>query len=691
MIDQSGMMQAGVTDAAPPAPAPVAGFPALHPATWSTVILSAGYLVLYLLLDRISSLEPLHGIDITPWNPQFGLALALLLAGGLTYVPLVVAGAFVSSQLLPTIAIPLIPAFVGALVVGAGYAAAAVTLRRILEFDPRLHRSRDVVALIAVSIVSGGIVAIGFVATYASAGLFLWSDFVEGCLQLWIGNAIGAIVLASLALVTIDRWPRLRNLRDTRLRLAALETAVQWMSIAGALALMFGFSDHRTELFYTLFLPLVWIAARRGLAGAAWAVLTIQVGLIAVLEFADGSAATIRIFQLLMFAVATTGLMLGAFVSERHRVARALAESRRHLAMIFNTAQDGVLMVDARGRIESVNPSGERMFGRSGRVLVGRDIRDLIDRPPLPLDADAADVPAGGSTGPWELNAYRAGGVLFPIELSIGPFAASGQEHYTLVIRDITARRDAETRARVHQSELAHASRLTLAGEMASALAHELNQPLTAIAAYARGCLRVLRQAEPDMLEEGIREVVHQAERAADVITRLREFVRTGALQRTVVDVRELLDGTLALVRAEAAQSGIELEARVAPRITPVLVDRIHIEQVVLNLVRNAMDALLLPTTMTKRIVLDARQTSPQTVEITVTDSGPGVPDDVAARLFHPFVTTKSGGMGLGLAISFSMVEAHGGQLRLVKNTASGVVFAFDLPAAMAEDETHVG
>lgn len=690
MVDQNGMIQRAPAEAGPAVR--LAALPALRLGAWSTWALSAGYIVLYVLLDRVSSMEPLHGIDITPWNPQLGLALALLLVGGLGYTPIVVAGAFVSSQLLPTIPIPLAPALAGALVVGGGYTAAAVVLRRVLKMDPRLHRSRDIVALVAVAIVSAGFVAIGFVATYASAGLFLWSDFVEGCAQLWIGDAIGVIVLAPLVLATIDHLPNgRRGVRGRRAMAAALETAVQWVSIAGALALMFGFTHHRAELFYVLFLPLVWIAARRGLVGAAWAVLTIQVGLIAVLEFADGSMATIRTFQLLMFAVATTGLMLGAFVSERHRVARALAESRSHLAMIFNTAQDGVLMIDAHGRIESVNPSVERMFGRPGRALVGRDIRDLIERPPVPLDPGVAGVPAGGSTGPWELTAHRAGDVPFPIELSIGPFASSGQEHYTLVIRDITARRDAETRARVHQSELAHAARLTLAGEMASALAHELNQPLTAIAAYARGCLRVLRQSTPDVLEEGIREVVQQAERAADVITRLREFVRTGSLQRTPVDVRDLLDGTLALVRAEAAQSGIEIETRVPDRTTPVLIDRIHIEQVILNLVRNAMDALALPSTTTRRIILDARQASAQAVEITVADSGPGIPADVAARLFHPFVTTKPGGMGLGLSISFSMIEAHGGQLRLAKNTASGAVFAFDLPALAAQESAHVG
>lgn len=661
----------------------------LQPRSWSALGLSIAYVALYLLLDRVSYIEGLRGLDVTPWQPEPGLSLALLLFGGLDYVPIVLLATFLSNQLLPAVPVPFAVALTAAIVTTAGYTAAAAALRYVLKFDPRLPRSQDVVYLIAVVTVAAGLITAGYVAIYTTGGLFPSNLFDQVFVQLWIGNAIGAIVITPLVLVLIDSPPSLRSLLGDRPVLSAIEVAVQWASICGALALLLGFRQYKTELFYLLFLPLVWIAARRGLPGATWAVLTIQTGLIVVLQIAGGSAGVIRTFQLLMFAVATTGLMLGAFVSERHRVARALADSRSHLATILNTARDGVLMLDGTGRIESVNPSVEQLFGRPAQTLIGRDIRDLIDSPPPFVDATPEKRPAADGAGQWELNARHAGGHSFPIELTVGPFGSPGNEHYTLVIRDITARRDAETRERVHQSALAHASRLTLAGEMASALAHELNQPLTAIAAYARGCLRLMRNSDSEVLKEGIGEVVQQAERAADVIARLRDFVRTGALQRTVVDVGELAGCALALVRRDAEQNRIALRADVPPGLPPVLIDRIHIEQVILNLVRNAMDATLLSASTRRTVTLRARATHGQAVEITIADSGPGVPDDVAGRLFHPFVTTKPGGMGLGLSISHSVVEAHGGQLRLVSNSRAGAVFGFDLPVAADGEPEH--
>ena len=650
------------------------------PPSWRVAAaVSAAYIPLYLLLDRISDIEALRGIDITPWNPQRGLSLALLLLGGPGYTPVAIAAALLSSQILPPVPVPLLPAVVTSLLLGGGYAAAATILRRAVKVDPRLQRSRDVVALIAVTTAAAGLVAVGFVATYAAAGLFPWGFFVDASLQLWTGDAIGAIVLTPLLLLMIEQPPRIHRPLAAHIGLGAIEVAAQWLCIAGALGLVFGFSQHGAELFYLLFLPLVWIAARRGLTGAAWAVLSIQIGLIAGLEMSGGSVVTVRTFQLLMFAVATTGLMLGAFVSERHGVARALADSRSHLAMILNTARDGVLMVDSRGRIESANPSVERLFGRPAAALVGRDIRDLIQSPPLQPDMVASAFDA--NAGQWELSARSADGGMFPIELTVGPFGSAGREHYTLVVRDITARRNAETRARAHESELARASRVSLAEEMASALAHELNQPLTAIAAYGRGCLRLVRDSDPESLKEGIQEVVQQAERAADVIARLRDFVRTGSLHCTVEDVRKLADGALALVRAEAAHNDIELRSRVPDDLPPVLIDRVHIEQVVLNLVRNAMDALP-PPPATRVVSVEARRSGANKVEMSVGDSGPGVSDEIRGRLFQPFVTTKPGGMGLGLSISHSVVEAHGGRLRLSRNGETGAVFAFDLPIA---------
>jgi PAS domain S-box-containing protein len=268
--------------------------------------------------------------------------------------------------------------------------------------------------------------------------------------------------------------------------------------------------DHPLGLFYLLFLPLIWIATRHGLPAASWAVLAIQIGLIAGLEIQGHSESTLRAFQLLMFALAVTGLMLGAVVSERRRLALALADSEGRRTAILNTARDAVLMIDARGNIQSINPAVQRLFSRPSHRLIGCDVCELVEDMPDLLDKLKLDARSLASEARcWELDARRADGSTFPIELSVGRFDLLGAEHYTLVIRDITSRRKAEAQYRAHQAELAHTSRVSLAGEMAAGLAHELSQPLTAITAYARGCLRLLAAPVPELalLHEGIAEV----------------------------------------------------------------------------------------------------------------------------------------------------------------------------------------
>jgi PAS domain S-box-containing protein len=236
-----------------------------------------------------------------------------------------------------------------------------------------------------------------------------------------------------------------------------LEVPAQGASIVAALAAVFlqiG-GDHPLGVFYVLFLPLIWIATRRGVVAASWALLAIQAGLIAGLEIQDQSEVSLRALQLLMFALASTGLMLGAAVSERHRLSHALAESESRRAAILNTARDGVLTVDAHGKIQSINPAVERLFELPGNLLIGHDVHEFVDAPDLL--AGLRQTTGSPAAEAWELQARRADGEVFPIELSVGRFdPPSAPEQYTLVIRDITLRRDAEARVRKHQAELAH-------------------------------------------------------------------------------------------------------------------------------------------------------------------------------------------------------------------------------------------
>jgi PAS domain S-box-containing protein len=662
---------------------------------WAVLALSVGFIALYVTLDRLSFIEAQHGINITPWSPSAGLALALLIIKGPRWFPAVFAAELLSGATLPEVAVPSAPIFISALMVTGGYAGTTVILRR-MGFEAGLHRTSDVTRLTLVTIASSGLVACGYVAAYAAAGIVPWIGFWDAVQHYWIGDAIGIIVLTPPLLILARAKDYSPTADHNRRWLRLSEIAAQAASIVSALTLVFSriVTKHPFRLFYVLFLPLIWIAMRRGLAATSWAVLGIQIGLVVGLQLQDQSEATLRDFQLLMFALAATGLLLGAVVSERQRLSSALAESERRRATILNTARDGILSIDAYGQILSTNPAVERLFARPGHRLIGLDIHELIDsapnEPPL-INRIVSSQSARVTT--WELDARRADGQVFPIELSIGRSEPTGAEQYTLVIRDITSRRKTEARARQHQAELAHVSRVSLAGEMAGALAHELSQPLTAIAAFARGCLRHLAgpAPEPETLYEGVSEVAQQAERAGDVLGRLREFMRGGASQRAVVEIGPLIDAAVGLARAEAVQNEIEIAVRVDPGLPAVFADHIQIEQVLLNLLRNAIDAIATADSEERLIVLEAHCKGLHTVQISVADSGPGLIDEVANSLFEPFVTTKPEGMGMGLSISRSIVESHGGTLRMVQSVGSGATFVFDLPTDRREPSRHAG
>jgi two-component system, LuxR family, sensor kinase FixL len=656
------------------------------------VVLSVGYVALYLTLDRLSFVGALHGIGITPWSPSAGLAMALLIIKGLRCAQLVMAAELLSSVTLPIAPLSAVPICLASLVVTAGYTGTAAILQRA-GFQTGIRRSLDVVMLLIVTIISSGLVASGFVAIYAAAGVVPWSGFAEAWFHFWIGNAIGIVVLVPPLLLLYTQIKQWTPSDHVRASFRSVEFAAQGASIVAALAAVFSGidGDHPLGLFYLLFLPLIWIAARHGLPAASWAVLAIQIGLIAGLGIQGHSEPTLRAFQLLMFALAATGLILGAVVSERRRLALALVDSEGRRTAILNTARDGILTIDARGSIQSINPAVERLFLRPGQRLIGHNVSELVEDVPDLLHRLklAAHSPAS-ETGCWELDARRPNGGTFPVDISAGRFELLGAEHYTIVIRDITSRRRAEARYREHEAELAHVSRVSLAGEMTAGLAHELSQPLTAITAYARGCLRLLAGSvpEPALLHEGIGEVVHQAERAGDVLDRLREFVRGGAYQRALTEVKPLVDAAVSLTRMEAMQQEVEIEVSIDPGLPPVLADRIQIEQVLLNLLRNAMDAMEAANTEHRSIVVEARRNSSRAVEISVADSGPGVAAEVVDTIFEPFVTTKTLGMGMGLSISHSIIESHGGSLRMARGVRSGGNFIFDLPTAEAEAST---
>ena len=250
--------------------------------------------------------------------------------------------------------------------------------------------------------------------------------------------------------------------------------------------------------------------------------------------------------------------------------------------------------------------------------------------------------------------------------------------------------RAAEAQRR-HLSELAHLGREKTAECLAGALAHELNQPLTAVALQAEVARqRLAGQNDSAELDAALREIAEQSHRASDIVRALRNLVRRTDSERQVVDLRELVDETLRLMQTAAKQAEVELRSKSAPQPLLVQVDRVQVEQVLLNLLQNGVDALSIISADPRLIAITANQTSPREIRVEVSDSGPGIPPELAQRLFDPFCTSKSHGLGLGLAISQSIIESHGGRLWLasaeesnnLKSPRPGTTFAFTLPVA---------
>jgi PAS domain S-box-containing protein len=250
--------------------------------------------------------------------------------------------------------------------------------------------------------------------------------------------------------------------------------------------------------------------------------------------------------------------------------------------------------------------------------------------------------------------------------------------------QDVTERKMAEEEARARQAELAHVLRLATMGEMAAGLAHEINQPLSAIVSYARGCSRRLKSgtAEATALVEPIEAIAHQAMRADEIVHRLLLFVRKQKPVRESVRIDDLVREVVQLVAGEARKRRIALDVELASGLPSVEVDRIQIEQVILNLVRNGMEAMQASPVRDGRLLVRTAAGEGGTVEVSVEDEGEGLPPDASDRVFEPFFTTKRTGLGMGLAISRSIVRGHGGRIAAAANPERGVTFRFTLPAA---------
>jgi two-component system sensor kinase FixL len=375
-------------------------------------------------------------------------------------------------------------------------------------------------------------------------------------------------------------------------------------------------------------------------------------------------------------------------IDAQMRAEEALRSREEHLRSILETVPDAMIVIDAVGTIQLFSRAAEWMFGISQDQAIGQNVRVLMPEPDRSRhDSYLARYRSEGEPriiGIGRIVAgLRADGSTFPMHLSVGEAKWGERSYFTGFVRDLTEQQRTQTSLERMQAELTHVSRLSAMGEMASALAHELNQPLAAISNYMKGSRRLLAaSSDPnaDKIETALDRAAEQAIRAGQIIRRLRDFVLRGESERRIESVGKLVEEAAALGLVGSREQGLQLRFALDPTCDRVVADRVQIQQVLVNLMRNAMEAMA--DSPRRELVVTSGPAGDGMVEIVVADTGQGLPEAVRANLFQPFFTTKESGMGVGLSISRTIIESHGGKLTAEANPAGGATFRLTLPAA---------
>src|SRR5690242_2822622 len=517
------------------------------------MIVGLVYLGAYALLDWISYIEPYAQLGITPWNPGTGLSFVLLLLFGLRMIPFLLISPLLADYLNQQFAMPWHVEILASMLVGGGYSIALTyLLRPSLRFDPTLGSMRDLVLLMVVAVVSAAFVAAGYVSLTIVAGLLPMADFAAAALRYWVGDVIGITVITPFALFALTR---------RRILPMTTETLLQFVAICLALALVFGLTqEQQFQLFYVLFLPIIWLAVRTGSEGVSVGILVTQLGLILGIQLFPAGTFDVTAFQALMLVLAVTGLVAGELVTERRRT---------------------------------------------------------------------------------------------------------------------------ETQLRLQQESHSRLARLGSMGELAAAVAHELNQPLMAAGTYARLVNDAISAAPMDVVTvaETAKKAVVQVERAAEVVRHLRALVRLDRSNRAPCRFERIVEEVLELCRPDLDRTRVAARTELAPDFPPIMVDLLQIEQVLINLMRNAIEAISDSGSMRGTVHIGAKVLDDELVEVRVVDSGPGFPPALLENAFLPLSSHKAEGLGIGLPLCRSIIEAHGGQLWL-DDSPKGAAICFALPIA---------
>ena len=362
-----------------------------------------------------------------------------------------------------------------------------------------------------------------------------------------------------------------------------------------------------------------------------------------------------------------------------------------HLDSILDTVPDAMIVIDERGLILSFSAAAELMFGYSEAELLGEHVSTLMPSP----DRERHDHYLKNylATGERRIigigritTARRRNGIAFPIDLHIGEARAGTEKVFTGFIRDLTERQATQRRLHDLQAELAHVARVTAMGTLATALAHELNQPLTAIANYVETARDLLHDPNDEVLEivrGALNECAIQSVRAGQIVRRLRDYISRGEVDRKAESLKQLVSEASVLAMIGAGERGVEIEVRLETTCDEIFVDRIQIQQVILNLVRNAFEAM--DDSPDRRVRISSCRENSGSIRVTIADSGPGLEPELAGKLFEPFNSTKTQGMGLGLSICHTIIRGHAGRIWAEASPLGGTAFHFTLPNGVEE------
>lgn len=378
-------------------------------------------------------------------------------------------------------------------------------------------------------------------------------------------------------------------------------------------------------------------------------------------------------------------------VSEWQQALDSAEQSTSILESILDTVPNAMVVIDEHGLITSFSAAAEELFGYRESEMLGQNVSLLM--PPPHRDVHDSYLERYLKTREKRIigigrsvEGQKKDGTIFPIRLEVGEARSGDRCLFTGFIVDLTEQKKTEAEMQALQDDLMHASRLSAVGTLASALAHEVNQPLTAIANYlsaARDILELGVEENKPLLYEALQESVSESLRAGTIVRRLREFVAKGEINRQILSIAQLVEDATTLGLVGAYDKGIECTIDIDPDTNHVFADRVQIQQVMVNLMRNAIEAMA--DSPTKQLGISVQSAPRRRVEIAISDTGSGIDPEIADQLFHPFASTKGSGMGLGLSICRTIIEAHEGTIGVEPNPEGGTTFRIFLLKATEE------